>query len=393
MADSALSDAISTPYARLGKWRKGDSLAVIAKYVFVVPGGIVVSVVEIPSFRTDNLCVSEVLRHTFSNLTNIAVATLDDGRSGVTVGTLPATPGPRPYSEIVMQRPSHPGKPISFASIPLTQGDLDRLEAYAGEDGETGKWNAFLCRFESGRIDRIAVRLAPDADEVRLLGFLSLIWPVLRDDCLQEIADTRTGIADEAMLWLISKKMDVAVFVMNDRGEMLRSNAAAKIVLDQGLVLKRSRRGIVCSDDTQTRMLREAIASCAAADPGHSDAVMFLAPGSAEGAPAGARIPVALSRFFHEGAPTGLVTMTLPSPPDSRRVEILAREMGLTQAEARVAALMQLGLSNREAARIAGLTEQSLCTYAKRVLNKLNVTSRAEVAQMLTWQAQGGPVA
>ena len=44
-------------------------------------------------------------------------------------------------------------------------------------------------------------------------------------------------------------------------------------------------------------------------------------------------------------------------------------------------------------ARIAGLTEQSLCTYAKRVLNKLNVTSRAEVAQMLTWQAQGGPVA
>lgn len=360
---------------------------------FVVPGGIRVSVLEMPSFRTDNLCVSEVLRHTFSNLTNIAVAILDEGQQRVTIGTLPAGAGAAPLHNPAPGRMSHPGKPIGFTATPLDARDLALLEDYAQEGHDDGRWSAFLCRFDSGRVDRVAVRLAPDADEVRLLGFLSLIWPVLREDCLQEIADTRKGIADEAMLWLISKKMDVAVFVMSAKGEMLRSNAAAKILLDQGQVLKRSRHGIVCSDDLQTRMLREAIASSAAADPDHADAVMFLAPRGERGALQGVRIPVTLSRFFHAGAPTDLVTMTLPSPPDSRRVEILARELGLTQAEARVAALMQLGLSNREAARIAGLTEQSLSTYAKRVLSKLNAGSRAEVAQMLTWQAQGGLVA
>jgi DNA-binding CsgD family transcriptional regulator len=82
--------------------------------------------------------------------------------------------------------------------------------------------------------------------------------------------------------------------------------------------------------------------------------------------------------------------MMLPSPPDLRRIEVLARELGLTQAEARVAALLQLGLSNREAAQIAGLTEHTVNTYTKRVLGKLRVNSRAEMAHLLTWQAQGG---
>ena len=68
----------------------------------------------------------------------------------------------------------------------------------------------------------------------------------------------------------------------------------------------------------------------------------------------------------------------------------LARAGGLTHAEARVAALLQMGLSNKDAAKAAGLKEQSVSTYAKRALSKLNVTSRAEMAQMLTWQAAGG---
>jgi DNA-binding CsgD family transcriptional regulator len=79
----------------------------------------------------------------------------------------------------------------------------------------------------------------------------------------------------------------------------------------------------------------------------------------------------------------------LPMPPNPERVELLGRKLGLTPAEARVAVLMQSGLTNREAAYRAGLKEQTFNTYAKRVLCKLNVTGRTEMAQLLTWQAAG----
>ena len=102
------------------------------------------------------------------------------------------------------------------------------------------------------------------------------------------------------------------------------------------------------------------------------------------------RIPVTLTRFCHQGAATDLVLVTMSLPPDSRRIEMLARAGGLTPSEARVAALLQLGLSNKDVAIAAGLKEQSVSTYAKRALSKLHVTSRAEMAQMLTWQAAGG---
>jgi DNA-binding CsgD family transcriptional regulator len=153
-------------------------------------------------------------------------------------------------------------------------------------------------------------------------------------------------------------------------------------------VLKRTRNGIACNDDCQTRNLREAIATCAEANPEHSDSVIFLSGDPADSS--APKVPLTMCRFTFHGMPTSLVTLMLPSPPDSRRIQILARELGLTQAEARVAALLQLGLSNREAAESAGLTEQTMNTYTKRVLHKFNVNSRAEIAQLLTWQGKGG---
>ena len=93
---------------------------------------------------------------------------------------------------------------------------------------------------------------------------------------------------------------------------------------------------------------------------------------------------------MHEGEATRFVVVTVPQPPDPARIEALARQLGLTRAEARVAQLMQLGLSNRNAAKIAGVSEATFATYAKRALSKLDVQGRAEMAQLLTWQATVG---
>lgn len=348
---------------------------------------------EFSPFRgVNDLCVSLVLRRTLSGVASAAVAVLDDGQGAATVGT------PEPADDYMVRCPTaahlphQAGKPISFAAVPLEEEETARLQTYDRQDTQ-GVWRAFRCRFEGGRTDRLVMRIQPDADEGRLLGFLSLIWPVLQEDCMQEITGSRSGIADDALLWMIMKKMDVAVFVVNQAGMMLRCNRAAKRVLDCGRILRRTRHGISCGNDFETRHMREAVAACANADPDHSDTVIFLSSNGGDQVAAGPKVPLTMCRFVYGGKPTSLVTLMLPSPPDARWIEILARERGLTQAEARVAALLQLGLSNRDAAQAAGLTEHTMNTYTKRVLGKLHVNSRAEMAQLLTWQAQGGPLA
>jgi len=102
------------------------------------------------------------------------------------------------------------------------------------------------------------------------------------------------------------------------------------------------------------------------------------------------RVPITLTRYFHRGEATRFVVATLPTPPSTQRIEALVRRLGLSHSEAKVAALIQRGLSNREAAAMAGLKEQTFNTYAKRVLSKLNVSCRSEMARLLTWQASGG---
>jgi len=246
-------------------------------------------------------------------------------------------------------------------------------------------WHSYRVTFAGGVEDRISV-LMPDAGRaVTPHGLLAAIWPVLREDCLQDLHSHASELCDKAMLWMIASEINMAVLVMNKDGLMLRANAAAKRLLEQETVLRRTPKGIRCVNDAQTQQFRSGLASCARSDPQAGERIVFLDVGDL-----GLRIPVTLSRFCHQGIATDLVLVAMPLPPDSRRVEMLARAVGLTPTEARIAALLQMGLSNRDAAIAAGLKEQSVSTYAKRVLNKLNVTSRAEMAQMLTWQAAGG---
>lgn len=251
--------------------------------------------------------------------------------------------------------------------------------------GSGHKWHQFGCTFANGDEDRLVMQLTHALDASVALGFLKNNWPALREDCLRDACETAMEVCDKAMHWMVASRMNVAMFVMNGRGAMLRANAAAQHLLQAGTVLRRSPAGICCSNQRQTSQFLALLAKCATADPCGPEKVMFI---DAE-TPA-IKIPVTMARYWHDNAATDLVTVMVPMPPDSRRVEMLARAVGLTPAEARVASLMQMGLSNKDAARISGLKEQSVSTYAKRVLSKLNVTSRAEMAQMLTWQSAGG---
>lgn len=271
------------------------------------------------------------------------------------------------------------------ASALSSQFPPDILRSAEPYNRRDAGWRLFSCKFINGTEDRFAIRLLQTIDSAEVIGFLKANWSMLREKCLHEACDTSMEVCDKAMQWMVTSRMNVAILVMNGRGAMLRANDAAVQLLRSGTVLRRSPLGICCNDERQTAEFLALLAKCAASDPFGPEQVMFI-----QAEASAVRVPATMTRFWYENMATDLVTVMVPMPPDSNRVEMLARAIGLTPAEARIASLMQMGLSNKDAAKISGLKEQSVSTYAKRALSKLNVNSRAEMAQMLTWQSAGG---
>jgi DNA-binding CsgD family transcriptional regulator len=341
-----------------------------------------------PVRRTRPIAFSDRLSRSFLCIAHSSFVELDVRSESLVLTSRDLSGDPLPISPILPEAMRAPGDLVLCEEL---HGAADSGLARATLAGMTphkadfGSWHSFRITFSSGVEDHIWLQMPEPGQAAMACGLLARIWPNLREDCLQDLRHRQDDVCDEAMLWMVSNQINMAILVMNRDGLMLRANAAAKRLLDQETVLRRTPKGIRCANDGQTRLLRSALSSCARSGPQDGDQILFL---NAVGL--GLRIPVSLSRFHHDGIATDLVLVTMPLPPDSLRVEMLARAGGLTPAEARIAALLQMGLSNKDAAVAAGLKEQSVSTYAKRVLNKLNVTSRAEMAQLLTWQAAGG---
>jgi DNA-binding CsgD family transcriptional regulator len=248
-----------------------------------------------------------------------------------------------------------------------------------------GPWQAMDMQLSDGSIDSIALQLDPAEDFDLTKAYLRRIWPILRQDCIAEAQQLQKAQLEYSGTgWDVLNRIDVATLIVDGAGLMYRMNIAARETLENAVILRRGKGGVFAVDDHENRTFRSAIASCAAGPVGE-DRIVFLTSRDDEH-----KVPVTLSRYVHEGEPTSYVIVMLPIPPSRKRVERLVRQMGLTSAEARVAALIQLGLTNREAAKVLGIKTQTFNTYSKRALSKLNVSGRTEMAQLLTWQAAGG---
>jgi len=282
-----------------------------------------------------------------------------------------------------------PGEVIAIDALEVSSDALSALtrigrprEARSGID----TWAAFNCRFESGACDRIVFRnpgeLCKKAGFER--DYLNAVWPILRRDCAAEVASADVREVDDALLWTIAQRVNLAVMVYNASGMMLRMNLAARGLLESGDILRRSPAGIIGTTEADTKSFRTALVECAEFGSAMEEKTILLTRSNSD-----QPVPATLSRFFHGRRATRLVVAVLPQPPDPEDIEKIARSQGLSGAEARVATLMQLGLTNKVAAARAGLKEETFNTYAKRALNKLNVDGRTEMAQLLTWQSAG----
>lgn len=242
-------------------------------------------------------------------------------------------------------------------------------------------WYFFDCTFSGGVVDRVAILSKEDPKSVH--KFLSKFWSGVRRMCISQAIGQGPDRSDDAMLWMISRKMNASVLVLDGECRVLNANAAGHEMLAQKTILRETPQGLVATHSKESSALRSAVAGVLAdVDSGGTEYLVFLrAPGQ------NARLPMTLSLFQPEEGDEPLIIAMLPRPPEQKQIEGLVRKMGLTPSEARVAALIRDGLSNREAAKVAGLKVETFNTYAKRVLSKMNVSCRAEMAQMLTWQA------
>lgn len=273
--------------------------------------------------------------------------------------------------------------PLTVTPIDLGAIELATLRSRIPDPPELQKplnWHAFKCRFGSGATDILVFRDLEDPDEAG--AFLGRVWPGLRHACVNTCGHASPDISNDALLWMISQKVNAAILVLDQRCKVLRANAAADDLLAERQLLRNTGDRLVCATRKETIALQAAIdESYASVEKRAVEFVLIL-----RGKSGTAHVPMSLSTYFQVESGERLILAMLPRPPAHERIEELARNMGLTPSEARVAALIREGHSNREAAEIAGLKIETFNTYAKRALSKMNVKGRAEMAQMLTWQ-------
>lgn len=304
----------------------------------------------------------------------------------------------------------------SFGTSTAATAVADRLcaikvvDPFPKSDDRAG-WVGYDLCFEGGARDRLVLRPKAHVPQEMLPVLLQAIWPVLREDLMAEEQARDRPPTEQALLWTIATKTDSAVMVLDLNGKLLDCNEAGREYLDSGKLFRTNAKGLLrCNQDLETRSVNEAIRRCVATDgtvapggdteqagvtgdtgggTGATDAteecLLFLREQDGEQA-----LPVSFTRYQAAEGAEPMVVVILPRQPHRSRIELVAQKMGLSPTEARVAALLQLGLTNREAASIAGVKEQTFNTYAKRVLSKMNVGSRSQVAQRLTWQAAWG---
>ena len=347
----------------------------------------------VPSFEVESATRSASLQRLLSVVSDTAVAVFEfPGQSLILTTSVDQTARRSASSGMAAEFPELSDDDtgaavIDTALLNLSAADLQRLDKsiQAGAGVDNSSWRAVDFTLSNGSKDRLALQINPNEDFDLTRAYLQRVWPVLRQDCFAECRQrTSRQLAPISGEWDMLNRIDVAMVILDRQCRMYRVNYSARELLESGKILKRGKGGIFAANRVENEAFRNAVAQSVDSDV-REDRVVLLSSKDAD-----YQVPVTLTRYVYGGSPTNYVVAMLPTPPSSERVEALVRQMGLTSSEARVAALMQLGLSNREAAEVSGLKVETFNTYAKRVLSKLNVSGRTEMAQLLTWQASGG---
>lgn len=157
-------------------------------------------------------------------------------------------------------------------------------------------------------------------------------------------------------------------------------NAVAQGFIGDGFLL--DGRGLTAADAAVDSSLSEALDAVLTAPP-----TLFVAAPIAVARPSG-RKPLILQimRLNARNSADGPAAMLIVTDPQRGTRDPLRslQLLGLTPAEARIAALVGSGLSPREAGEMAGNTEGTVRNMLKQVYDKLDIGRQSELARLVT---------
>lgn len=347
--------------------------------------------VDRSQFEIGGLHYSSNLQRYTRTVSRNAVAAIRRNSDRILIGTGPTSlSGSDRTKRMVLATKNEELSDRNFRAIGnvATDREISQLKLqFPSDDFANLRWISFELKDDSAPSDQVILALKSDEDIAKSASYLERIWPILREDCLNEqtIEDPEPFEAQGGG-WGLLDQVQVAVIVLDGAGLMYRLNMAARIILDEEKILKRGRGGVFTAVESDNQLFRATLAKQASDECDDENGTLVFVHDAKDRT----LVPISISRFVHKGAKTQFVVATMPVPISAKRVETLGKRMGLTATEARVAAQIQKGLTNRDAALASGLKEQTFKTYSKRVLSKLNVSCRSEMAQLLTWQVSGG---
>ena len=186
-------------------------------------------------------------------------------------------------------------------------------------------------------------------------------------------------------------RLGVGVFLLAGDGRVLFANPAGQMLAGDGLLVSGGR--LTARAEEPREALRGRIADAAFGDAALLDAPrpVIVQDRQRDGFLAVHVIPV---RVADRGAVEALLTdvaaiaVVTSSQADGPADPALVRDLlGLTLAEARLTALVGVGLAPREASARLGITEETARTTLKRVFQKTGVTRQSELSALLARMA------
>jgi DNA-binding CsgD family transcriptional regulator/PAS domain-containing protein len=182
-------------------------------------------------------------------------------------------------------------------------------------------------------------------------------------------------------------RIGMGVFTLDSLGRVVFANPAGEHLMGDGITVLNDR--LYVGDSTEGAALESAIKgiiSSAPSDIGYDSRPILVRRQKVDRPLAVYVLPVAASGKLTEEFLTqarAIVLIIDPQTDEPADPTLVRDVLGLTLAEARVAALIGAGLPPREAAKRLGIAEETARTALKRVFSKVGVSRQSELAALL----------
>ncbi|MBX3580051.1 MAG: helix-turn-helix transcriptional regulator [Rhizobiaceae bacterium] len=188
-------------------------------------------------------------------------------------------------------------------------------------------------------------------------------------------------------LFDILDRFDGGVFIINARREVMAMNARAEALLGDGISIS-ARRPVAATSRGQ-KALDASISAALSADrqDGPAGAIALPRPSGKKPLLAQA-LPLTSERFVEQAGglaltPDGAFLLVVDPEQKPRQPVEALRLLGLSPAEARLAAHVGSGLRRRDAADLLGVSEWTARAALKQIYSKLDIRSQAELVQLV----------